>query len=331
MYSDKLLVRRLSSWIQVEVRCVLMATSKLVKISTVDETNPALIYLLTLTTGVSRRAQLSALRHFVRWAIEGETVESFPWGELRHAHVLAYRDYVIERLKPKTTNRYLSAVRGVMRQAWMLGILPANEWARIREIKSIRGSTLPAGRELPDADLRAMLKSANSHARRWFRARDAAMLTLLYASGMRRAEIAGLTLDDVVREGSFVIFKVHGKGHRERLVPVPERFIAPIEQWLVERGTAPGPLFVAERDSLKSITAETITRRVRGHSQKANITNASPHDYRRTYGTRLLDEGADLVAVSKLMGHASISTTAIYDRRGERAKIAAADKLPSGG
>ncbi len=308
-----------------------MATSKLVKLDTVDVNNPALLYLLNLTTRVSRCAQKSALGHFVRWALEGETLQTFPWGDLRHAHVLAYRDFLIDHLKPKTTNRYLSAVRGVMRQAWMLDILPADEWARIREIKMIQGSTLPAGRELQDHDLHAMLKSANSHALRWFRMRDTAMLTLLYASGMRRAEIAGLFLSDFAHEGSFVNFKVHGKGHRERLVPVPTRFIVPIDEWLAVRGIEPGPLFLATRDSMKAITVETVTRRVRQHSQRAKIENASPHDYRRTYGTRLLDQGADLVAVSKLMGHASITTTAIYDRRGERAKIAAADRLPPGG
>lgn len=308
--------------------CVAMATSKLVKIRTVDGTNPAVVYLLNLTTRVSRRAQLSALTHFMTWASESSTLETFPWGELRHVHVLAYRDHLTERLKPKTTNRYLSAIRGVMRQAWMLGSLSADEWSRIREIKMVSGASLPAGRELHDEDLRAMLEATQTNASRWLRKRDAAMLTLLYASGMRRAEIVGLTLADVSREDGFVNFKVKGKGNRERNIPVPARFIEPIDEWLQERGNTPGPLFIGHRDTLQGITPETVTRRVRGHAQRAKIANASPHDYRRTYGTRLLDEGADLAAVSKLMGHSNIATTVIYDRRAERAKIAAADRLP---
>ncbi len=306
---------------------VIMKTKLLAEVSVIDETNPAVLYLLELSTAAGRRAQRSALLHFLRWAAPSESLQTFAWSQLRPFHVLAYRDFLMERLKAKTVNRYLSAVRGVIKQAWLCGQIEAEIWARVREVRSMPGKSLPAGRELQDAEIRAMLEVAGKQKRRWYRSRDIAILSLLYCSGMRRAEVAALQFGGIVENGPIVNFSVMGKGRRERLIPVSVGFLGPINEWIKSRGAGEGPLFFARRDSTKEIGADTVTRLVIRCARKAGISNASPHDFRRTYGTRLLDAGADLVAVSRLLGHAALSTTQVYDRRGERAKIAAAMKL----
>ncbi len=105
-----------------------------------------------------------------------------------------------------------------------------------------------------------------------------------------------------------------------------------LEGWIAIRGDSPGPLFcrIDRTGDLRfghGITGEAVRQTLSRRARGAGIAAISPHDLRRTYAGDLLDAGADLPAVQQLMGHASPSTTSRYDRRGDKARRSAAERL----
>jgi integrase/recombinase XerC len=141
------------------------------------------------------------------------------------------------------------------------------------------------------------------------RARDRAILELLYASGLRVSELAGLDLADVDREAGTV--RVLGKGRKERMVPFGGAAAEALDAWLGERGSAPGPLFLNARGGRLGVrSVHTI---VRGRARAAGITRrVSPHTLRHTFATHMLDAGGDLRLIQDLLGHSRLSTTQRY-------------------
>jgi integrase len=113
-----------------------------------------------------------------------------PWAQLRHVHVQAIRTKLGEKYKPATAKRYLSALKGVLREAWRLGDFPGEELQRIRDVRSVPGSAIPAGRALSKGELKALMDGCSDDTP--MGARDAAVIALGYGAGLRRTEIAGL-------------------------------------------------------------------------------------------------------------------------------------------
>lgn len=142
--------------------------------------------------------------------------------------------------------------------------------------------------------------------------RDAAILELFYASGLRISELAALPLADVsLEEGSL---RVRGKGSKVRLVPVGRRAQDRIRGWLSVRDTMKakdGALFLSSRGRRMGRT--TVWKVVKQYARAANIKqNVTPHMLRHSFATHLLDGGADLRAVQEMLGHSDIGTTQIY-------------------
>ena len=145
--------------------------------------------------------------------------------------------------------------------------------------------------------------------------RDAAMLELLYATGIRVGELVSLDLDDVDRERNLV--RVFGKGRKERSVPFGHPAARAVDRWL----TAGRPSLVAE-DAGAALFVGTRGRRIDQravrtlvHRRIAEVPGApdiGPHGLRHTAATHLLEGGADLRAVQELLGHASLATTQLY-------------------
>ena len=122
---------------------------------------------------------------------------------------------------------------------------------------------------------------------------------------------------------------VSGKGNKERLVPVTGGAAKAVADWLTVRGHTPGPLFVGvgNRNQGDRLTTQATYNMLRTRLKEAQITAMSPHDFRRTFVGELLDAGADIVTVQKLVGHADPATAARYDREGERARRRAVELL----
>jgi integrase/recombinase XerD len=152
--------------------------------------------------------------------------------------------------------------------------------------------------------------------------RDRAILELLYACGLRVSELTGLDTDRLDLPGLQV--RVIGKGNRERRVPMGEearerlhRYLSgPRAAWTAERPTP--AVFVSQRG--ERLARESVWRLVRRWAEAAKVPGrVSPHTFRHSFATHLLEGGADLRVVQTLLGHASISTTQLYTHlTGER-------------
>jgi site-specific recombinase XerD len=142
------------------------------------------------------------------------------------------------------------------------------------------------------------------------RLRDRAMLELLYASGIRRAELVGLNLENVDLEHR--VARVIGKGNKERMVLLNEASVTAIQMYLGVRPRSADPaLFLSRRASRLSLRqAWVIFREAVALSGIAK--SASPHVMRHSFATHLLENGADLVTIKELLGHESLATTQIY-------------------
>ena len=290
--------------------------------------NPAAVYLAGKPSAVGRRGLQRSLERAAEVLTGGLTTDAFAvnWAEVRYQHVMALRSLLIEGdAKPATINHVLAAVRGVIREAWRLGLIDAETKERIVDIKSVSASTLPAGRHVGVGEIRRLFEICGATL---VGARDAAMLALLYGCGLRRSEAVALTLADY-EDGSVKVRS--GKGRKERIVYSANGGRAAIDAWIAVRGAWDGALLVpvAKGGKLqqRAMTAQAVMLRLQFLGKRAGIENLSPHDLRRSFVGELLDAGADISSVQQLAGHSSVTTTARYDRRGERAKQRTAELL----
>ena len=140
-------------------------------------------------------------------------------------------------------------------------------------------------------------------------ARDRAVLEVLYATGVRVAELAGLDVEDAdLREGAV---RVYGKGGKERIVPLGGKAVEALHAYLQSRPGTEGPLFRNGQGG--RLTVRTLHRIVRARARSAGLARrVSPHTLRHTFATHLLDAGADLRFIQELLGHARLGTTQKY-------------------
>jgi integrase/recombinase XerD len=151
--------------------------------------------------------------------------------------------------------------------------------------------------------------------------RDAAMLEALYGAGLRVSELIGLRVRDLLLEEGLV--SVDGKGDKRRIVPLGGRAVRALQRYLrqrrpeLDRGKSEGVVFLNQHG--RPLSRMGAWKIVRKHVRNAGIEKrVTPHTFRHSFATHLLEGGADLVAVQEMLGHADISTTQIYthvDRR----------------
>ncbi|MEE8583762.1 MAG: tyrosine-type recombinase/integrase, partial [Acidobacteriota bacterium] len=290
--------------------------------------NPALVYVASLTTNGGRRSMRQALGEIAEIVSTGRaTAHTLDWPSLRYQHTQAIRTALIEAgYKPATVNKALSALRGTLKAAWQMGQMDAESYHRASSVANVKGSSLPAGRDLSEGEIRALMACCSEDdSPAGFR--DAALLAVL-CLGLRRAEAVALDCADDAEAASL---KVRGKGRKERLAYACEGASEALADWLKVRPDEPGPLLLPIRKggAIQSgrMSTQAVYEILRSRARKAGVKQFSPHDLRRTFVGSLLDAGADVSVVSKLAGHASVTTTARYDRRGEKAKRKAASLL----
>ncbi len=166
---------------------------------------------------------------------------------------------------------------------------------------------------LPDEAVRELLATPNAledvHA-----IRDRAILTLLYATGMRASELIGLKVDDI--NFNLGVARVFGKGNKERVVPIATAALDTVNEYLREYR----PLLLAGPTSAaflsrtgRRMAREDVFRLVRKYVRRTSLTGKiSPHTLRHSFATQLLSNGADLRSVQEMLGHADVSTTQVY-------------------
>ncbi len=283
--------------------------------------NPASVYLASLAVG-SRRTMRDALNTIAAMLTdERANALALNWAALRFQHTAAIRSRLAETYSPATANKMLSALRGLLKTCWRLGSMDADDYTRAADIPSITGSTLPKGRALTSGEIDALMTACLNDSSA-AGARDAAIIALLRVGGLRRAEICALDVEDYDAETGALI--VRGKRNKERAAYVTNGAKDALDDWLRVRGTDTGALFCPVSKGgkvvIRRMYPEAIFNLLQKRAAQAGVKNLSPHDFRRTFVSDLLDAGADIATVQRLAGHANVQTTARYDRRGEQAK-----------
>lgn len=293
--------------------------------------NPAAIYLASLRP-VGRRGMQRALTAIVETVNGGPGDPlAFPWHNLRFQHTQALRAKLAERYRPATVNHMLSALRGVLSQAENLGLISADDYRRTTKIKGIRGETLPKGRALDGEEIKRLLKICQKDTSLRGK-RDVALVAVLYGAGLRRSEVVKLDLKDFdLKDNSLKIRS--GKGGKDRLTYLGQGAGGVVSEWVTARDSEAGPLFlpISKTGNLlkRRLSDQAVLWVLEQRGKEAGLEHFSPHDMRRTFISDLLDAGADIATVQKLAGHASVQTTARYDRRGEATKQKAVELLNS--
>lgn len=287
------------------------------------------VYLASLAPS-GRASMLSGLNKAADLMRPGATAADFPWPSFRYEHMRALKNILGEHYQVRSVNHMLAAVRGVLRAAWNLKQIPTEEFVRASQVRGVSSRSLPpAGRSLTIDELAALFGACEKIGGVAGK-RGAALLAMTYGAGLRRAEVSGLDAESYDNEEGAV--RVLGKGNKTRFAYVSTTYRTALMPWLQTRQPS-SPLFCPINKwgacvdrRLSKLGVATAIDRIR---REAGVAEFTPHDLRRSFGTHLLEAGADLLMVQELMGHADLATTKIYDRRGEKGKKAAVEALPN--
>ena len=232
-----------------------------------------------------------------------------------------FADLDDRQLKPRSRSRKLSSVRAFYRWAVQDGVVATDPTGMLDAPKLPKH--LP--KALSPAEVDTLLAAPDTATP--LGQRDAAMLELLYASGLRVSELVALRMESVLREERVLI--VVGKGNKERAVPFGRSAAEAFDAWLREGrarllGGRRAPwVFVTARG--QAMTRQQFWNRIKVAARLAGIDSrrVHPHVLRHSFATHLLEHGADLRAVQAMLGHADISTTEIYTQvtRARLAKV----------
>lgn len=243
----------------------------------------------------------------------------------RKVDVLDIRSHLAslyDRCDATSIARKLSALRSAFRYWVARGICDSNPARAIRSPK--RKKALPKALDVDDAFRLVEEPRTRARGDDALAARDAAILEVLYGSGLRVSECCSLDLDDVERDryrGGAVVRVRHGKGNKDRLVPLGRKAIEAIDRYLPLRAEIRDPrtatqdpraLFLNYRGG--RLTSRSVQRMVGRSVIGAGTAQASPHSLRHSFATHLLDGGVDLRAIQELLGHASLAATQIYTK-----------------
>ncbi|NMZ21528.1 tyrosine-type recombinase/integrase [Pseudomonas proteolytica] len=296
--------------------------------------NPLTLYLARLAPSSQLTMRYVLQDAADRLGFEEINLEDIDWHLLQPEHVMALVAVLREDgYAPNTSSLYVNAVRGVMNEAWRISLISQEHLLKMRSVKATAGTRLSQGRNLRRTLIRELMDVCAADPRPQG-LRDAAVIGILYGSGMRKSESVNLDLAQVnFAERSL---RVMGKGNKELIKYAPAWAFAKLQAWLEFRREH---LKEGEQDDIflfnrirrgSHITRERITKhaiyyiaRQRGEQVGVKIM---PHDFRRSFITRVIEEH-DLSIAQKLAHHTNIQTTASYDVRDDNERRRAIDRF----
>ena len=248
---------------------------------------------------------VAAFEVFIQTDDAGATLEN-----INYSHVRAWMVHLIESgMANKTVNRKISSLKSFYRFLLKARQIEVSPLQKHKSLKTETKVQVPfSEKELQD------VIDFNEYPDDFEGVRNRLIIELLYTTGMRRAELIGLTLNSY--DSGNATLKVLGKRNKERLLPVLGCTAALIAKYTVLRQ---GLEYIADRDMLiignngKKISESFVYRLINSYfSVVSGKVKRSPHILRHTFATHLLNNGADLNSVKELLGHASLSSTQIY-------------------
>ena len=300
---------------------------------------------------LSRDPRLKSERTFAGY--RHDLQRFYEWRSGRPITKLVVEEYAAhlqdEGKSPNSINRALAAIRWWARKLVDLAYEDVTltqtqreaviaQAARVAQVDDVRGKREKPGRWIASVEEQAIFavcaKDRLKDGRRSpAGVRDATIFTLAGNTGMRRFEIVGLRVGDITQaHGKWWEVLVRGKGDKERKIPISGETVRRLREWLAVRGRWDGPLFCAINKgghiAQSGISDEALAKMLKKRIAQAGLSkSATWHDFRRTFASNLLDKGTDIVTVQGMMGHASPATTSSYDRRDDRAKEKAIERL----
>lgn len=296
--------------------------------------NPLLQYLARLAPSSQLTMKYVLQDAADRLGFEDCDIADVPWHLLDPAHVTALVAALrADGFTPNTSSLYVNAVRGVMNEAWRLSLISHEQLLKIRTVKATQGVRLPVGRNLKRSLIRELMEVCAADPRPQG-LRDAAVIALLYGTGMRKSESVDLKLSQI--DFSERSLQVLGKGNKQLIKYAPTWAFDRLNAWLAFRRSQL-PEGQADDDFLfnrirrgSHITRERITKHAiyyiaRQRGQQVGV-KIMPHDFRRSFITRVIEEH-DLSIAQKLAHHSNIQTTANYDMRDDNERRRAVDRF----
>jgi site-specific recombinase XerD len=266
--------------------------------------------LNTLSSLCSRWNYKFAMDQFITWYC------SEPRLALNRTVVLRFRLYLESLgLAAGTVNQRLAAVRRLAYEAADSGLLSPELAAGIRRVKGVKQLGSRAGNWLTRDQAHLLLEKADGESLR--STRDVAMISILLGCGLRRAELASLSKQDVqIRQGHWVILDLVGKGGHVRTVPMPTWVKRVVDKWMTAAAVTDGRIFraVSRHGTAwgEGISENVVWYVVRGCAQRMELDHLAPHDLRRTCAKLCHVNGGELEQIQFLLGHASVLTTERY-------------------
>ncbi|MDD2998561.1 MAG: tyrosine recombinase [Erysipelotrichia bacterium] len=258
------------------------------------------------------RGYRSDLEFFTSWLCRNNINETDKLAALSHAQIRAFWS---ERrnagLSPQSMRRGQSALRGLLKYAMRHKQIEHNP---VEAMESPRRQR-PLPRALSAEDINLLLNSPDLKTVSGMR--DRAILETLYGSGLRVSEVAGLSIENLDMDNQMA--RITGKGNKERIVPLTPASCAAITAYISARHIE-HPKSKTEREIFLNhlgtpLSARSIARIIDKYSrQLAMMMKITPHQFRHSFATHLLNNGADIRAVQEMLGHESLSTTQIYTR-----------------
>jgi integrase/recombinase XerD len=230
--------------------------------------------------------------------------------DVSESDVLAYLERLAKAgMVASSQTRHLATIRGLFRHFKEREVIAADPTEMIERPRA--GRPLPSYLSIEEVD--ALIAAPD--VTRKDGQRDAAMLDLAYATGLRVSELVSLRVGDINFDAGYL--RTKGKGRKERLVPIGEAALSSVRRYLEARaagGPEPGPrapLFLSNRRA--AMTRQRFWQIVASYARKVGIKKSlSPHTLRHSFATHLVARGADLRAVQTMLGHADIGTTEVY-------------------
>jgi integrase len=266
--------------------------------------------LVSLRSSESQRSYQHSIDEFVLWYC------SEPRLSFNKTVVTRYRIHLEGRLlAPGTINVRLAAVRRLAYEAADSGLLSPELAAGIRRVKGSKKLGIRLGNWLTMGEARSLWQLPDPETLKG--KRDRAILAVLLGCGLRRGELADLTLDHLQRrEDHWAIVDLVGKAGHVRTVPVPDWVKQTIDEWLVAGGISQGKLFrpVSRRGTVwgDHVTVKVVWHVVKQYAQKLGHSKLAPHDLRRSCARLCHGAGGELEQIQFLLGHVSVQTTEKY-------------------
>lgn len=261
-------------------------------------------------TVAAYQGDLNEFSAFLKASHEAEP-EGFPTAELVNVRATEIRRYIAymfdkRHYDSRTVNRKLSSIRALYRFLKITGVLSDDPASAIPGPSMAKRKPAP----LKVDDVGKLLRASFAGRSEVARLRDGAIMELLYASGMRRAELAGVRLANVDLTERTI--RVTGKGNKERTVVINHAAAEAIEAYLRVRPRSSDPHLFLGRSG-KGLTPKHVWRIFRDVYRVSGVQkHASPHTLRHSFATHLVENGVDLETVRELLGHESLATTGVY-------------------